>query len=134
MIDASEIFHAQSDLCHYKADSSQTLTMDHQARGGQRRQLNPHDAPRACIRSAHFEDVVQRTVGETASDAYGDDPVHPVVRRSARLEERDGAEVVAGEVNGFAAVQPLQDAICPSMPALVGLAGSEPSASERQTV
>src|SRR5271165_6501616 len=25
MIDASEIFHAQSDLCHYKADSSQTL-------------------------------------------------------------------------------------------------------------
>jgi hypothetical protein len=55
-------------------------------------------------RSKDFEDIVERTIGETTSDADRDDPIDPVVSRSTGLEERGKAEVVAGRIDRLAAV------------------------------
>lgn len=72
------------------------------------------------VSSKHFEDVVQRTIGETVSDAYSDDPIDPVVIWGACLDERDKAEIVVGGIDDFAAVQPVKYARCPSTRALIG--------------
>ena len=51
----------------------------------------------SSLPSEHFDDVVERTVGQTFSDAYGYDPVDPIVVRGVPLEQCYGQNPRPGE-------------------------------------
>src|SRR5580698_8147313 len=59
--------------------------------------------------SQYLEDAVHGTVGPAMAYPHRHDAIQPVVFRRRRFEQRNGPEIIAGGIHGFAPLQPGDD-------------------------